>query len=899
MTSQEIRKAFLKFFEKNEHTVVPSDSLIPSSDPTLLFTSAGMVQFKTDFLGAGKKRYRRAASCQKCLRTSDIDRVGTTARHLTFFEMLGNFSFGDYFKEDAIAWGWEFLTKTVKLPKDRLTATVFREDDEAMSFWKRFLPESRIVRLGEDSNFWNMGPTGPCGPCSEIIFDRGESHSHAPGGACDLRHCPPECDRWLEIWNLVFTQFDRQEDGSLKALPQKNIDTGMGLERLACVLQGKESNFETDILGKLIDRCQHIFESEKDYKLQAGTHQKAFRIIADHARAVTMMISDGILPSNEGRGYVLRRLLRRAIRQGTFLGKKEPFLSNFAGDVARSYKSVYPEIDERLIEIKMTIDQEEKRFLSTLAEGSARLDGFMITAKQKNERMIPAAEVFKLYDTYGFPEELTEEILGEQNLSYDTSQFIKLREESKKLSKETWQGSGARDINTYVILHKEIGDTVFRGYETLALKSRVKAILKDTFRSNELRAGEAGEVILQETPFYAESGGQVGDTGTLEGSEVVVEVLDTQRPSEGLIVHKVRIVKGVLKESQLLEARVDPERRAAIRRHHTATHLLHAVLRRDLGSHVIQFGSLVAPDRLRFDYAHTGAPSAEELEKIERDVNRVILKNLPVQVKVSPIEEARKMGAMALFGEKYGKEVRCILVSDEDFEHPERAESLELCGGTHCRSTGEIGAFKITAESSVGSGLRRIEAVAGEAALQFFKQTDETIHALSEKLRATPQELLSKVEKLVNTQKDLERQLKEARLQLAEGGKRGRIDAAPQDVDGIPVMIKIIPGLDESSLRSLADRLKESLPAALILVASLKEEDKISFVIRIPPDLIKQGFNGSVIAKNLASKISGSAGGRPDFAQGGGKGHSQLESILKNLSVILSGGVQRAEGERG
>jgi len=885
MTSQEIRKAFLKFFEKNGHTVVPSDSLIPSSDPTLLFTSAGMVQFKTDFLGSGKKRYRRAASSQKCLRTSDIDRVGLTARHLTFFEMLGNFSFGDYFKDDAIAWGWEFLTKTVKLPKDKLTATVFQDDDEAMGFWKRFLPESRIVRLGEDSNFWNMGPTGPCGPCSEIIFDRGEKYSHAPGGACDLVHCPPECDRWLEVWNLVFTQFDRQEDGPLKPLPQKNIDTGMGLERLAAILQDKFTNFETDGLYPLIQFCEEKFG--EPYKT-AGRHQVSYRIIADHARAISHMISDGILPSNEGRGYVLRRLLRRAVRQGTLMGRKEPFLHETPAIVANIFKGTYPELKERKEEITAAIKQEEERFLTTLDEGSSKLQILIDHAKKQGDLGISGADVFKLYDTYGFPEELTEEILNEHGLKYGRTEFIRIREESKKLSKESWQGSGGRDINTYVALHKEIGDTVFRGYETLVLKSRVKAILKDTFRAKELRADETGEVILQETPFYAESGGQVGDTGTLEGSEVVVEVLDTQRPSEGLIVHKVRVAKGVLKESQLLEARVDPQRRAAIRRHHTATHLLHAVLRKDLGGHVIQFGSLVAPDRLRFDYAHTGAPSAEELEKIERDVNRVILKNLPVQVKVSAIEEARKMGAMALFGEKYGKEVRCILVSEEDFEHPERAESLELCGGTHCHSTGEIGAFKITSESSVGSGLRRIEAVAGEAALEYFKQTDETLHALSEKLKASPHELLSKVDKLVSAQKELERQLKDLKIKQAQGGVPGAESSGEiQKIDGVSYLVKETTGLDEPSLRNLADRLKQNLTSGVIIVVSLKEDDKISFVVRVSPDLAAKGTAANSVAKALASRISGSAGGRADFAQGGGKGHAQLQSVLKDLTKIV------------
>ena len=885
MTSQEIRKAFLKFFEKNGHTVVPSDSLIPSSDPTLLFTSAGMVQFKTDFLGTGKKRYRRAASSQKCLRTSDIDRVGLTARHLTFFEMLGNFSFGDYFKEDAISWGWEFLTKTMKLPAEKLTPTVYKDDEEARTLWKKFVPEKRIVRLGEDSNFWNMGPTGPCGPCSEIIFDRGESFSHASGGACDLIHCPPECDRWLEIWNLVFTQFDRQEDGSLKPLPQKNIDTGMGLERLAAVLQKKSTNFETDGLYPLIEFCEEKFG--QPYK-KAGRHQVSYRIIADHARAISFMIPDGILPANDGRGYVLRRLLRRAVRQGTLLGHKRPFLFETMAVVANIFKGAYPELKERKEEITAVIKQEEERFLATLDEGSSKLDALIKQAKKNNDAGIPGAEVFKLYDTYGFPEELTEEILKEHGLSYGRTEFTRIREEAKKLSKETWQGSGAKDINTYVALHKEIGDSGFRGYETLTVKSKVKALLKEGIRAKELRADETGEVILQETPFYAESGGQVGDTGTLEAADVVAQVLDTQRPSEGLIAHRVKILKGTLKESQMLEAKVDGPRRASIMRHHTATHLLHAILRKNLGHHVTQFGSLVAPDRLRFDYAHTGAVSQKELQKIEDDVNNIILRNLPVQVKLAGLEEAKKMGAMALFGEKYGKEVRCLLVSTEGFDHPENAESLELCGGTHCHATGDIGAFKITAESSVGSGLRRIEAVAGDAALRYFRQIDNTLKELSEKLKASPQDIVAKVDKLANALKDLERQVKDLKVKLAHGGNGGAGPSGEtRQIDGVSYLIKETQDLEESSLRQLADHMvKDSKSTVMIAVSYKDEDDKISFVVRVSPD-IKTDKRANDIARKLAFSVGGSAGGRDDFAQGGGKGHAKFRESLKNLENVL------------
>lgn len=891
MTSNEIRKVFLRFFEKRDHTVVPSDSLIPSSDPTLLFTSAGMVQFKTDFLGTGKKRYRRAASSQKCLRTSDIDRVGTTARHLTFFEMLGNFSFGDYFKEEAIQWGWEFLTKELKLPKDKLVATVFKEDEVAYGLWKRYLTEDNIVRMGEDTNFWNMGPTGPCGPCSEIIFDRGKKFSHAPDNTCNLVDCPPECDRWLEIWNLVFTQFDRQENETLKPLPKKNIDTGMGLERLSMILQAKSSNFETDLLYPLIQFCEERFGQPY---AQAGRHQVSYRIIADHARSISFMIPDGILPSNEGRGYILRRLLRRAVRQGTLLGKKEPFLYEMLGIVAQIFKGTYPELKERREEIAMVIKQEEERFLATLDEGSTKLDA-LISESKKEGHQVSGVEVFKLYDTYGFPEELTEEILKERGLSYDHSEFARAREESKKLSKETWQGSGARDVSAYTALQKEVGHTLFRGYETLSCKSKVKALLKDGFRCKELRPNETGGVILQETPFYAESGGQVGDTGVLEGPDLRAEVLDTQRPVEGLIVHRVRVVKCTLKENQEVEAKVDENRRAAVRRHHTATHLLHAVLRRNLGSHVIQFGSLVAPDRLRFDYAHTGAPSFEELSRIEQEVNRTILKNLPVHIGNFSIDQAKKMGATALFGEKYGQEVRCVLVSDQDFPHTDQAESLELCGGTHCHATGDIGAFKITAESSIGSGLRRIEAVAGEAAIQYFHGIEETVKSLCEKLRSAPRELAAKIDKLLSVQKELERQLKEAKIKLAQGGSSKDSGNNIQNVQGVPCLVKVADGLDIPSLRSLADNLKNQLPFGLILAVGSQEEDKISFVVKLSPDLVKKGFNAAAFARDFAKRINGSAGGRADFAQGGGKGHGLLENALKDLGSIINDSAERHE----
>ncbi len=718
MKSQEIRSKFLKYFEARGHKVVSSDSLIPTGDPTLLFTSAGMVQFKKNFLGQSADKFTRAATSQKCFRTSDIDNVGRTNRHLTFFEMLGNFSFGDYFKQDAIAWGWEFLTKDMGLKKDKLYASIYKDDNEAFDLWKKIIPESKIIKLGEKTNFWNMGPTGPCGPCSELLYDLGEEFTCGPS-------CGPECDcgRYLEVWNLVFTQFDRQEDGSLKNLPRKNIDTGMGLERLAAVANGKSNVFETDLFLPIIDELSDILE------VKIAENLYPLRMMSDHARAVTFLISDGILPSNEGRGYVLRRILRRALRQGKIFGTNEPFLYKVVAEVAEIMKAAYPELSERRENIASITKMEEEKFLETLESGSKILEEIMSKYKstdvvknkgaQKTIGIIPGDEVFKLYDTYGFPGDLTKEIAKENGLDIDEDGFKKAQKAAQEKSRAAWSGSGEKDITFYSELQKTLGSTVFVGYEKMSAKAKVKALIKDGESVEVLKKGDEGEIVLSETPFYAESGGQVGDSGKLKtgGSENAL-ITDTFKPLNDFFVSKVKVLTGEIKLNSEIEAEVDLERRKNIMRHHTATHLLHKALRKVLGKHVTQAGSLVTPNYFRFDFTHLAAMKPEEISEAELLVNKAIRENMPVCVSEMNINDARKAGAMALFGEKYSEKVRAVAVNDED----NKPFSLELCGGTHVFRTGDIGMFKIVSETSIAAGTRKNRGSRGRGGGKIFQK---------------------------------------------------------------------------------------------------------------------------------------------------------------------------------
>lgn len=879
-----LRKAYLDYFHGQKHTIVPSDSLVPSSDPSLLFTSAGMVQFKAHFLQQIPLTFTRATSSQRCLRTTDIDSVGLTARHLTFFEMLGNFSFGDYFKEDAIAWAWEFFTKTIELPKERLWISVYKDDDEAQKIWKKFVPESRIVRMGEESNFWTMGPTGPCGPCSEIYWDK--------TGKGDAKG-PDDSDRWMEVWNLVFTQFDRQADGSLLPLPKKNIDTGMGLERLTSVVEGVQSNFDTSLLKPLVQFGENMFS----YKYGSDPKKDiSLRIVADHIRAVTFLVFDGILPSNEGRGYVLRRLLRRATRQGTLFGKREPFLFSGAPLVSDLMKDTAPDLPAKIKNIADIIKQEEERFLQTIDTGSEKLREMVDAANKGKKKSISGADVFRLYDTFGFPPELTKEMLAEKNLSFDQKQFEKAQSDAQSLAREGWKGSGAKDVAIYNELKKSLGTSTFRGYEMMEVDVAIAALIKDGERVDFLNAGDDGELIAAQTPFYPEGGGQVGDKGFVQttNGELLAIVSDTHKPVPDMIGHLVQ-VKKPLKVGDKVRLVVDKNHRNPTRRHHTATHLLHAALRRVLGTSVTQAGSLVAPDRLRFDYTHNKPMTADQIVEVENIVNNVILENLDVTPKVFPADQAKKMGAMALFGEKYGNEVRCLLISNKGYESFNEAFSLELCGGTHVNASGDIGAFKIISDSSLAAGVRRIEAIAGLKSIEYIRSLEKTMNSLSDKLKTTPQDAENKVVKLLERQKQLEQEIRDLRLKAAQGGRAGGdANAGPdvQTIKGVKWAVSQHEGLDAKDLRTLADRLRDQIKSGVVFVSSIvpdEGKDKVSFVFSVTPDVQKtNGLDAGKLAKTVATELKGSGGGRADFAQGGGQGRENLASAIKKLLEMSS-----------
>ncbi len=905
MKSAEVRSSFLKFFEGQGHKIVASDSLIPSTDPTLLFTSAGMVQFKPNFQNPSASPYKRAASCQKCLRTSDIERVGTTLRHLTFFEMLGNFSFGDYFKKESIAWGWEFITKTMGLPGDRFIVSVHKSDDEAFGIWEKLVSKDRIYRLDDDTNFWTMGPTGPCGPCSEILWDRGKEWS------CGKPTCGPacDCDRYLEIWNHVFTQFDRSADGKLTPLPQKNIDTGMGLERLTLLTQGVASPFEMDGFQAIFKDLSKISGHPSPSPLPKGRGPSlafplqgeggrrpdegstiAFRRISDHARAVTFMISDGILPSNEGRGYVLRRLLRQAVRAGKTLGIRDPFFYKLSGTVIDLMKDAYPETVQRRQTIASIVKSEEEKFLETLDTGTRKLEELITTAKAHKVKTLSGKDVFQLYDTYGFPFELTKEMVDGMGFTVDEEGYKKAQTQAVELARQAWKGSGAQDVDRYREWKTKLKATgsSFQGYWHLDIDAKVLVPFHRTKPAgwvNELKAGEEGEVILDQTTFYPEGGGQVGDVGKLESGQATLDVLDTQTPLEGMIVHSVRVTRGTLKGGDAVTAKVDRDKRDATRRHHTATHMLHKALREVLGPHVTQAGSLVAPDRLRFDFNHNAPLSREERERVEDIVNRQILNNIPIQECHMTKDEAHKIGAMMLFGEKYGENVRAIMVSKYDCKQPEQAWSLELCGGTHVNETGQIGLFKIVSQAAVSAGVRRLEAVAGLSALQTIRRLEHQLMTAAETLKTTPEDLPARLEKILAQEKQLEREIqtlksKELRSQFDDIAK------CAVSVGGAQVISQRLADVDDKQLREVADRLRDGAGAGVVVLASVND-DKVSFVVSVQKALTERGWHAGQIAKEFAALIQGSGGGRPDFAQGGGKNIAALDKALAGVENIL------------
>jgi alanyl-tRNA synthetase len=841
-----------------------------------------MVQFKKHFLGQSKDTFTRATTCQKCFRTSDIERVGYTNRHLTFFEMLGNFSFGDYFKKEAIAWGWEFLTKEMGLPESKLFATIYKNDDEAYNLWKKIVPESKIIRLGDDSNFWNMGPTGPCGPCSEILIDLGEKLK------CSKPDCGPgcDCDRYLEIWNLVFTQFDRQENGDLKNLPRKNIDTGMGLERLVTAVNGKESSFETDLFLPTVQQIADILE------VKISDNTSKLRMMADHARGVTFLVSDGVLPSNEGRGYVLRRLLRRAVRQAKMLGTNEPFLYKVTAEIADRMKAAYPELEQRRENIASIIKMEEENFLSTLETGTQMLneiiDKYTGTDVErtkgaiKSKFVIPGNEVFKLYDTYGFPMELTKEIAKEKGIDIDEEGFLASQKQAQEKSRSAWSGSGEKDMTLYSKLQKELGVSKFCGYEKSVCKAKVVAIIKYGNKVDSLSENEQGEILLDNTPFYAESGGQVGDTGHLKTGSLSIDVTNTVKPIDGMIVHEVKVLKGEIKTGQSIDALVNLERRKAIMAHHTATHLLHRALRQILGTHVAQAGSLVTPDTLRFDFTHFSGLKETEIQAVENIVNKAIRDNMEVCIAEMKIDEARKQGAMALFSEKYGQTVRTVSVLEAQDQKP---FSMELCGGTHAERTGDIGFFKITSESSIASGTRRIEAVAGSAAEKYVANFQKLLSAIAVKLKSSINDIPERFDRLLHQQKEAEKEIRKLKSQ-SYSAQAGGTPENITEVNGIKVLVTKVQEPDLKALRTIVDTMRSKLGSGIvILISSL--EDKFSFLVAVTPDLVTNGVNAGKIAKNIASLVEGSGGGKPDFAQGGGKDVSKIENAMSKLSEII------------
>jgi alanyl-tRNA synthetase len=860
MTSTEIRASFLEFFRKNGHKVVASSSLVPHNDPTLLFTNAGMVQFKDLFLGKEKRDYSRAASAQRCVRAggkhNDLENVGYTARHHTFFEMLGNFSFGDYFKREAIHYAWNFVTGTLGISKDRLWVTVYQEDDEAERIWVEEIgvDPTRVTRMGEKSNFWAMGETGPCGPCSEIFYDHGPEIPGGPPGSPD-----EDGDRFVEIWNLVFMQYERSGDGTLTPLPKPSVDTGMGLERVAAVMQGVHSNYEIDLFKSLIVAAAEATETR-------DLESASLRVIADHIRACTFLIIDGVVPSNEGRGYVLRRIIRRAIRHGYKLGQTAPFFYKLVAVLAREMGAYYAELLTGEKRAAHVLEQEEIRFAETLTTGMALLDAEIA---KLSDKVIPGETVFRLYDTYGFPADLTADVARERGLSIDQPGFDAAMRAQKELAK----ASSKFGVDLRAGL-KFDDKTDFLGYEQLSESGSVAYLIFDGGTVDKLSAGQEGQVVLDHTPFYAESGGQVGDTGMLVNGSARFVVRDTQKLGNAF-AHIGVLERGELAVGDTLVANVDGDRRNAIRLNHSATHLLHAALREVLGTHVEQKGSLVAPDRLRFDFSHTQAVSLEELRRIESLVNVEIRSNAPAETRVMALDDAKAQGAMSLFGEKYESDVRVLTLGKF---------SMELCGGTHVERTGDIGLFKITSESGVAAGIRRIEAVTGQAAYDWVVRTDKVLRDVAAQVRGSREDVDEKVRELVERARRLEKEVQQLKSKLASG-QGGDLSAQAKDVGGVKVLAARIEGADARSLRDAMDKLKSKLGSSVIVLATV-QEGRVTLVAGVSEDLVARMKAGD-IAGQVAAEIGGKGGGRADFAQAGGSQPERLGAALAGVETLV------------
>jgi len=873
LSADEIREALLRFFEERGHRRVPSSSLVPQGDPTLLFTNAGMVQFKRVFLGEETRDYKTATTSQKCMRVSgkhnDLENVGRTPRHLTFFEMLGNFSFGDYFKREAIAWAWELVTRVYGLPAAKLGVTVFREDDEAARIWREEvgLPANRIVRLDEADNFWQMGDTGPCGPCSEIYFDTGEQPGSRPG-------FDPTDDsgRWLEIWNLVFMQFDRNAAGQMNPLPRPCVDTGAGLERMSAVLQGKTWVYDTDLFAPILLRAQELSgvargrDPEKDVSLN---------VVADHARALTFLIGDGVLPSNEGRGYVLRRILRRAARHGVRLGIERPFLHQVSGAVIDAMSGAYPDLAERRAFIADRIEREEQRFLETLTRGLALLEDEIARQKQRGAKELPGEVGFRLYDTYGFPLDLTTDILRDQGMTLEQPGFDAAMEGQRARARAAWKGSGDERVGeVYGRLAADL-HSVFRGYESLETRSTIRALLVDGESREVASTGEEAELVVDETPFYAESGGQVGDRGKVTTDTGKMTIRDTRKPVGGLVVHLGKVTEGEIHLDSQARLAVDAEARAATVRNHSGTHLLHAALRRVLGPQAMQKGSLVAPDRLRFDFTHDAPLDPEEIRAIEDHVNDWIERNAPAQIREMGYREAIESGAVAIFEEKYGDVVRVIRFGDF---------STELCGGTHARATGDIGLLKIVGESGIAAGVRRIEALTGKGALLHLRQQEQLLRRLAELLRSPVGELPARVEKLLEERRAADQEIERLRREK-RGAASVDLSAKAETIGSVRAVVTQVDGADPKELRNLVDELRAKLGSGLVLLAA-RADGRVTLAAGVTQDLATTFHAGQLIGA-VSGVVGGKGGGRPDFAQGGGPDVAKVDAAFEKFRELV------------
>jgi len=863
MTSNELRRAFLEYFRDQGHEIVPSSPLVPGNDPTLLFTNAGMVQFKDVFLGTDKRSYKRAVTAQRCVRAggkhNDLENVGYTARHHTFFEMLGNFSFGDYFKDAAIRYAWQFLTEVLELPAERLWVTVFEEDDEAADIWLKEVKvdPTRFSRMGTKDNFWAMGDTGPCGPCSEIFFDHGPEIAGGPPGSPD-----EDGDRYVEIWNLVFMQFDRAADGTMTPLPKPSVDTGMGLERAAAVMQGVHSNYQIDLFANLIAATAAILGVRND-------GSSSLNVIADHIRACAFLVTDGVLPGNEGRGYVLRRIIRRAIRHGKKLGVEETFFHKLVGPLCAEMGDAYPELIKARAHVETVLEKEERRFAETLDQGMEILEEAIAGLQGKK---LPGELVFKLYDTYGFPVDLTADIARERGLAVDQQGFERhmaaQRDRARAASK-----FGIADLQGVMSQVTGTGEVTskFTGYGDVLGPGRVVSLYRDGGPVDVLVAGEDGVLILDSTPFYAESGGQVGDTGVIETPGGVFRVADTQKSGKASL-HIGRVERGTIGSGETATARVDAERRAAIVLNHSATHLMHAALRQVLGEHVQQKGSLVAPDRLRFDFSHYEAVGPEQLQQIEDIVNEQIRRNVPAEIKLMRYDDAVASGAIALFGEKYGDDVRVLRLGD--------GFSVELCGGTHVRSTGDIGVFKITSESGVAAGIRRIEAVTGAAAIDWIDANIAVLDHVAGLLKSPRDQAVARVEQLLRRTKDLEKELAATRQQLLAGA--GGPAESVTEIQGIKVLATRMDGADARTLRDAVDRFKDKLQSGVVVLGSV-EDGKVRLAAGVTRDNVDRIKAGDLI-RPVAEQVGGKGGGRADFAQAGGTDPEHLDAALASVA---------------